>query len=164
MSEEYPKYEAGEPVIYINGTKAELGIVKKACGGDDYFVNYHTGDTAARTHASHLMKVSNRYAFHITRLDPDGNERKKIVGTTTLDKAIEKFLVDNCPEIKKKLEALEIIKRKSTLDFNDIRNADNYDEYLKHFGEVIQEMLKNGESVHFAATKDEFDLLREVMG
>ena len=64
---------------------------------------------------------------------------------------------------RKKLEALEIIKRKSTLDFDDIRNADNYDKYLKHFGEVIQEMLKNGERVHLAATKDEFDLLREVL-
>lgn len=62
--------------IYVNGTKAELGIVKKVCGDDEYFVNYHTGDTAARTHARHLVKVSNRYAYHIIRLDPNGNERK----------------------------------------------------------------------------------------
>ena len=73
---EYPKYEVGEPVIYVNGTKVELGIVKKVCENDDYFINYHTGDTAARTHASHLVKISNKYAFHIVRLDPDGNERK----------------------------------------------------------------------------------------
>lgn len=59
MSEEYQKYEVDEPVIYTNGTKVELGIVKKVCGGDEYFVNYHTGDTAARTHARHLVKVSN---------------------------------------------------------------------------------------------------------
>lgn len=109
---EYPKYEVGEPVIYVNGTKAELGIVKKDCGDDEYFVNYHTGDTAARTHARHLVKVSNRYAYHIVRLDPDGNERKKIVGTTTMDEALEKTLLDNCPEVKKKLKALEIIKEK----------------------------------------------------
>ena len=179
MSEEYPKYEVDEPVIYINGTKAELGVVKKVCGEDDYFINYHTGDTAARTHASHLMKVSNQYAFHITRLDPDGNERKKIVGTTTVDKALEKFLIDNCPEIKKELEdyheikeiakhyhwddlvkdthmvdtdekylrlfnaaipsiqadyhkarAFEIIKRKSWINLDGIRNANDYDTYL----------------------------------
>ena len=74
---EYPKYEVGDPVIYVNGTKVELGIVKKVCGDDEYFVNYHTGDTAARTHARHLVKVSNRYAYHIVRLDPYGNERKE---------------------------------------------------------------------------------------
>lgn len=73
---EYPKYEVDEPVIYVNGTKVELGIVKKDCGNDEYFINYHTGDTAARTHASHLVKVSNRYAYHIVRLDSDGNERE----------------------------------------------------------------------------------------
>ena len=89
-------------------------------------------------------------------------EEKKIVGTTTVDKAFEKFFLDNCPEVKKKLEALEIIKRKSTLDFGYIRNADNYDEYLKHFDKVVQELLKSGESIHFAVTKDEFDLLKEV--
>ena len=76
INKEYPKYEAGEPVIYTNGDKIELGIVKKACGGDEYFVNYHTGDTAARTHARHLSKISNRYAYRIVRLDPDGNERR----------------------------------------------------------------------------------------
>lgn len=74
----YPKYEAGEPVIYVNGTKIELGIVKRDCGDDNYFIYYHTGDTAARTHARHLVKVSNRHAYHIVRLDPDGNERKKL--------------------------------------------------------------------------------------
>ena len=68
-----------------------------------------------------------------------------------------------CNIIEKELKALEIIKRKSTLDFGYIRNADNYDEYLKHFGKVVQELLKSGESVHFAVTKDEFDLLKEVM-
>lgn len=73
----YPEYEVGETVIYTNGTKAELGIVKKVCGDDEYFVNYHTGDTAARTHARHLSKISNRYAYHIVRLDPSGKERKE---------------------------------------------------------------------------------------
>ena len=75
MSEEYQKYEVGEPVVYTNGDKVELGVVKKVCGDDEYFVNYHTGDTAARTHARHLSKISNQYAFHVARLDPDGNER-----------------------------------------------------------------------------------------
>lgn len=91
------------------------------------------------------------------------SEEPKIVGVTTVDKAFERFLLDACPEVKKKLKALETIKRKSTLDFGYIRNADNYDEYLKHFGKVVQELLKSGESIHFAATKDEFNLLKEVL-
>lgn len=63
----------------------------------------------------------------------------------------------------RKARAFDIIKKKSSLDFDYIRNADNYDKYLKHFGKVIQEMLRSGESVHFAVTQEEFDLLKEVM-
>lgn len=158
---EYPKYEVGEPVIYVNGTKAELGVVKKVCGDDEYFVNYHTGDTAARTHARHLVKVSNRYAYHIVRLDPDGNERKKIVGTTTMDEALEKTLLDNCPEVKKKLEAFEIIKREPSAP-EAVRLFENYEEY--------EDFLKDGESYlnkkfvlppHLS--REEFDLLKEAL-
>ena len=154
MSEEYPKYEAGEPVIYINGAKAELGIVKRACGGDDYFVNYHTGDTAARTHASHLVKISNKYAFHIVRLDPDGNERKKIVGTTTVDKSFERLLLDRCPEVKKKLKALEVI-RKDPQRALLISDYNNFDEYVNDKDPywIEKELMM----------KEEFDLLKEVM-
>lgn len=73
---ELPKYEEGEAVIYQNGDRFELGIVKRVCGNDEYFINYHTGDTAARTHAEHLHKITNSYAFHVIRLDPDDNERR----------------------------------------------------------------------------------------
>lgn len=144
MSEEYQKYEADEPVIYTNGDKVELGIVKRACGDDEYFVNYHTGDTAARTHARHLSKLSNRHAYHIFRLDPDGKERKKIVGTTTVDKAFERFMLDACPEVKKKLQALEIIKK----SISDVMSLDL----------LLREMLRQGK-----INQDEFFLLREVM-
>lgn len=68
------KYKVGEPVIYQNGDVFELGIVKKDCGNDEYFINYHSGDTAARTHARNLHKITNRYAFKIYRLDLNGNE------------------------------------------------------------------------------------------
>lgn len=73
---EYPIYNVGEAVLYQNGDKFELGIVKSLCGHDEYFVWYHTGDTAARTHARHLHKISNDYAFNIIRLDTDGKERR----------------------------------------------------------------------------------------
>lgn len=71
---EQKKYKVGEPVIYQNGNVFELGIVKRDCGNDEYFINYHSGDTAARTHARNLHKITNRYAFKIYRLDLNGNE------------------------------------------------------------------------------------------
>lgn len=69
-------YSVGEVVIYQNGNKFELGIIKSVCGNDEYFVNYHTGDTATRTHAIYLHKIANSYAFHVYRLDTEDNERK----------------------------------------------------------------------------------------
>lgn len=154
MSEEYQKYEVDEPVIYTNGTKVELGIVKKDCGNDEYFVNYHTGDTAARTHARHLSKISNRYAYHIFRLDPDGKERKKIAGTTTVDKAFERFLLDTCPEVKKKLEALEIFKKKN-VNVKLVKVLGSLEEY--------NNMHADSRSKFPKLTQDEFDLLKEAM-
>lgn len=79
---EYPEYKVGETVLYQNGDKFELGIVKTVILDSDYyptneyFVWYNTGDTAARTHARHLHKIENNYAFHIYRLDTEGKERK----------------------------------------------------------------------------------------
>lgn len=69
-------YSVGETVIYQNGDRFELGIIKSVCGNDEYFIWYHTGDTAARTHARHLHKIANNYAFHVYRLDTEDNERK----------------------------------------------------------------------------------------
>ncbi len=69
-----PVFVPGEAVIYQNGDIMQLGIVKSVCGDDDYFVNYHTGDTAARTNARNLHKIANNYAFHVLRLDTNGNE------------------------------------------------------------------------------------------
>jgi len=150
---EYPKYEEDEPIIYVNGTKAELGIVKKVCGDDEYFINYHTGDTAARTHARNLVKISNRYAFHIYRLDPDDNERKKIVGTTTVDKSFEKLLLDNCPEVKKKLEAFEIIKREPMV-LSVVQGYETYDDFQDDEEPWLD---------YDCVSRDDFDLLKEEL-
>lgn len=82
MEKTYPEYYVGEAVLYQNGDRFELGIIKTVIldseyyPTDEYFVWYHTGDTAARTHARHLHKISNSYAFHVIRLDTDDNERR----------------------------------------------------------------------------------------
>jgi len=63
------KYKVGEPVIYQNGDKFELGIVKRLANRpDEYFIWYHMGDTAACTNARNLHKITNAYAFKIERL------------------------------------------------------------------------------------------------
>lgn len=72
------------------------------------------------------------------------NEDPKIVGTTTVSKAFEKLLLDNCPEAKKKIKAFEIIKKsisdKTSLDL------------------LLREALRYGK-----ITIDEYNLLKEVL-
>ena len=63
------EFEVGEAIIYQNGDSYELGIIKKICDNGDCFVNYHTGDTAARTPKKYIHKIRNNYAFHIYRLN-----------------------------------------------------------------------------------------------
>ncbi len=68
----YPKYSVGETVIYQNGDRFELGVIKIVCEQKDhYFVNYNTGDVASRTHARNLHKITNAYAFNINRYSVD---------------------------------------------------------------------------------------------
>lgn len=76
LPDQYPEYKVGEAVLYQNGDRFELGIIKTICDNNEYFVWYHTGDTAARTHARNLHKISNEYTFHIIRLDPEDKERR----------------------------------------------------------------------------------------
>ena len=65
--EDLDTFVKDEVVLYKNGNRYELGVVKSVCGNNEYFVNYHMGDTAARTHARNLHKISNSYAFDIVR-------------------------------------------------------------------------------------------------
>lgn len=67
-------FDVGEPIVYQNGDSYELGIVKSICENGDCFVNYHTGDTAARTPKETMHKIKNKYAFHIYRLNTNDKE------------------------------------------------------------------------------------------
>ena len=71
-----PKFKVGEVVMYQNGDRNELGIVKKveSLGSHEenriawgYRVWYHTGDTTAMTHESLLKPISNAYAYTVLR-------------------------------------------------------------------------------------------------
>ena len=61
------KFVKNEVVIYQNGDSFELGVIKTVKENNEYFVNYHTGETAALTHSRNLHKIKNVYAFDIRR-------------------------------------------------------------------------------------------------
>lgn len=71
-----PEYKEGEAVIYQNGNRFELGIVKSVCENGEYFINRHLGDFAIRVYEEDLHKIANHCAFHVIRLDPNYNERR----------------------------------------------------------------------------------------
>ena len=90
-----PKFTIGDIVIYQNGDNYELGEVKqviiheqrtytkeqdfppkgkpegKVVLAVDYYVNYHTGETAARTPEDCLHSIKNLYAFDVKRKHVD---------------------------------------------------------------------------------------------
>lgn len=78
---------------------------------------------------------------------------KEIVATTTVDKALEQVLIDSCPEVAKKLKALDIIREKPQTLFL-IKTGENYDDYLA-----------SALYIPYLADiylKEEYDLLKEV--
>ncbi len=94
------------------------------------------------------------------------NDLARDTHMTTTDEKYLRLFNAAIPDIQadyRKARAFDIIKKKSSLDFDYIRNSKNYDEYLKHFGKVIQEMLRSGESVHFAVNQEEFYSLKEEL-
>lgn len=88
-----PKFKVGETVLYQNGQRFELGIIKEVIldqhikithlkqdglfgkpTGDEimthrymYRVWYHTGETTALTDEDLLHKIANGYAFYVER-------------------------------------------------------------------------------------------------
>lgn len=65
------KFKVNDVVLYQNGSRFELGIVKdvveRTSGQVVYRVWYHTGDTTALTDERLLHSIENQYAFTILR-------------------------------------------------------------------------------------------------
>lgn len=61
-------FKIGELVVFIGKSHdgeiytVEIGKIKKLCK-DGAFVNYHTGETAAKTNYSDLYKLKNSYVI-----------------------------------------------------------------------------------------------------
>lgn len=75
---EAPLFEVGERVLYQNGSRFEIGVIKEVCEREyegkkqfSYRVWYHTGETTAMTNEWSLHKIWNNYAFEIRRKDPN---------------------------------------------------------------------------------------------
>lgn len=62
------KFQEGEVFVYANGSRYELGVVKRACGDDNYFCYYSEGDTAANTPASNMFKLANSASLPINHI------------------------------------------------------------------------------------------------
>ena len=62
------EFKIGELVVFIGKDpdgkiySVEIGKIKKLCK-DGAFVNYHTGETAAKTNYSDLYKLKNSYVI-----------------------------------------------------------------------------------------------------
>ena len=61
-------FKVGELVVFIGKSytgeiyTVEIGKIKRLCK-DGAFVNYHTGETAAKTNYSDLYKIKNSYVI-----------------------------------------------------------------------------------------------------
>ena len=84
------------------------------------------------------------------------SKEPEIVGSTTIDEAFEKFVLDTWPEIKKKLKALEIVKEKAV----DLGTLLYYVRNLNHALAFYNKGIANEKK---KLTQDEFALLKEVM-
>ena len=82
-------------------------------------------------------------------------EMKRIKGTTTLDNALEETLINACPNVAKKLKALENIKviLKDFIEFNVID--------LPHINKVHYEIKIFENAIY--VSKEKYDLLKEVL-
>lgn len=60
-------FKVGEYIIYQNGTRYELGKIKRIVN-DGAFVYYSSGDTASKTPFSCMHKFANEYLIIATSL------------------------------------------------------------------------------------------------
>lgn len=51
-------FKVGDYIVYSNRGRYEIGKVKRVCS-DGCFVNYHSGETAAKTHFRDMHKLIN---------------------------------------------------------------------------------------------------------
>ncbi len=128
----YIIFKPGETVLYQNGSKFELGVVKRlGPQPNTYFVWYHTGDTTACTHARNLHKIVNSYAFDIKR-------------KTLRDDEIEKF-----DEALFKLNLVIEDSKREEWDPYESLSLDTFLEFTKIIKERLikaKELLEKGDS------------------
>ena len=60
-------FKAGELIIYRNGDRYEIGLIKRVVD-DGAFVWYHEGDTASKTPFAMMHKLENAYVIGETSL------------------------------------------------------------------------------------------------
>lgn len=153
------KFNKGEVVLYQNGERFELGIVKEVAG-NKYRVWYHTGDSTALTDESLLHKVDNLYAFNVIRksannkdinLCPARQLASRILGQVELygdfyyqvEDWLTDFLEGNEHDLPEGIESeyLKCALRVEVRDYFDARGA--IDISSEDIENVIDELFDN---------------------
>lgn len=67
-----------------------------------------------------------------------------------------------CERVEKSLKALEIIKKKNIL-LSEIKDCTDYNDYLMWYNICKQDLEENEYLVSKLLTKEEFELLKEVL-
>ena len=153
------KFNIGEVVLYQNGERFELGVVKEVLD-NKYRVWYHTGDTTALTNEEHLHKIENAYAFNIIRksankedinLCPARQLASRILGQLelygdmyyALEDWLTDFLEGNEHDLPEGIESeyLKCALRVEVRDYFDARGA--IDISSEDIENVIDELFDN---------------------
>ena len=141
------KFKQGELVLYQNGSKFELGVVKEvvSLGSHEenkiaygYRVWYHMGETTALTDETLLHKIQNAYAFTVLRrsvesdiaLDPCKQMAEKLM------RAIDEVVRENYGSDNN----LWVTEEESELTDNmpGLING-SYDEILELYTKILKE-------------------------
>lgn len=82
------KFKVGEYIIYVNGDRYELGIIKRLTE-DGAFICYHEGETAAKTPYDLIHKLINGFTIKDTIIG--GEVFKALEQKSILEKIRSKF-------------------------------------------------------------------------
>lgn len=67
------QWREGELILYQNGSRFEIGKIKRIVD-DGAFVYYHSGDTTAKTPFDCMRKLTNAYTINSTSLGGNGED------------------------------------------------------------------------------------------
>lgn len=111
----------------------------------------------ALNYLKHRFEIARTNQTELNIIEQELKEYEKmkaIKGTTTLDSALEQTLINSCPNVAKKLKALEIIE--NTLDIRLFETTEDNSLGETHY------YISIGNVCAYQISKEKYDLLKEV--